>query len=124
MRRLHREPRPDWLKIVVEQGLVFEDALLYPNDGRRPYWDESVYYSFDLDEVLLLETQVELLHSMCYDAIDHIIVTERFRDFAIPEFCWQPIVDSWRRNDPHLYGRFDLRYDGSGSAKLLEYNAD
>ena len=26
--------------------------------------------------------------------------------------------------DPHLYGRFDLRYDGTGPAKLLEYNAD
>jgi glutathionylspermidine synthase len=124
MHRLRREPRADWLKTVVEQGLVYEDTLLYPGENRRPYWDESTYYSFDLDEILLLEAQVELLHSMCYDAIEHVIATERFADFAIPEFCWQPIVDSWQRNDPHLYGRFDLRYDGSGSAKMLEYNAD
>jgi glutathionylspermidine synthase len=124
MRRLRREPRAGWLNTVVEQGLVYEDTLLYPGDNRRPYWDESAYYSFDLDEILLLESQVELLHSMCYDAIEHVIATERFADFAIPEFCWQPIVDSWQRNDPHLYGRFDLRYDGSGSAKMLEYNAD
>jgi glutathionylspermidine synthase len=103
---------------------MYEDALLYPNDNRRPYWDESVYYSFDLDEVLLLESQVELLHSMCLDAIEHVIATERFRDFGIPEFCWPAIVDSWHRSDPHLYGRFDLRYDGSGPAKMLEYNAD
>jgi glutathionylspermidine synthase len=124
VRRQHRQPRPNWLDIVVEQGLVYEDTLLYPADNRRPYWDESVYYSFDLDEILLLESQVELLHSMCLDAIDHVIATERFADFAIPQACWQPIVDSWNRNDPHLYGRFDLRYDGSGPAKLLEYNAD
>src|SRR3712207_9543529 len=25
---------------------------------------------------------------------------------------------------PTLYGRFDLAYDGTGPAKLLEYNAD
>ncbi|MDQ1735250.1 MAG: hypothetical protein QOH56_1501 [Pseudonocardiales bacterium] len=124
MKRLHRTPRDNWLDIVVEQGLVYEDTLLYPGDNRRPYWDESVYYSFEMDEVLLLEAQVELLHSMCLDAIDHVIATERYRDFGIPEFCWQPIKDSWNRNDPYLYGRFDLRYDGSGSAKLLEYNAD
>jgi glutathionylspermidine synthase len=124
MRRLQRPARPDWLKQVVGQGLMYEDALLYPNDNRRPYWDESVYYSFDLDEVLLLESQVELLHSMCLDAIEHVIATERFRDFGIPESCWPAIVNSWHRSDPHLYGRFDLRYDGSGPAKMLEYNAD
>ncbi|CAN5415782.1 glutathionylspermidine synthase family protein [soil metagenome] len=124
MKRHHLAPRANWLDIVVEQGLIYEDTLLYPGDDRRPYWDESVYYSFEMDEVLLLETQVELLHSLCLDAIDHVIATERFRDFGIPEFCWQPIVDSWNRHDPHLYGRFDLRYDGQGSAKLLEYNAD
>jgi len=121
---MRREPRPNWLATVAEQGLVYEDTLLMPPGSRRPYWDESVYYSFDLDEILLIEAQVELLHSMCFDAIEHIIATERFKDFAIPEFCWQPIIDSWHRRDPHLYGRFDLRYDGNGSAKLLEYNAD
>ena len=26
--------------------------------------------------------------------------------------------------DPHLYGRFDLRYDGRRPPVLLEYNAD
>ena len=34
------------------------------------------------------------------------------------------IAESWRRSDPSLYGRFDLAYDGSKPAKLLEYNAD
>ncbi len=36
------------------------------------------------------------------------------------------VTESWRRRDelPSLYGRFDLRYDGTGPAKLLEYNAD
>ncbi|MBA1914380.1 glutathionylspermidine synthase family protein, partial [Escherichia coli] len=34
------------------------------------------------------------------------------------------IATSWRRKDPSLYGRLDLKYSGSGPAKLLEYNAD
>jgi glutathionylspermidine synthase len=43
---------------------------------------------------------------------------------GIPESQWDFIAESWRRKDPHLYGRFDLAYSGNGPAKLLEYNAD
>ena len=93
-------------------------------NGARPYWDESVHYVFDMAEILSLEADVELLHSMCLEAVDHVVTTERFRDFALPEWCWEQVAASWRRGDPHLYGRFDLRYDGSGPAKLMEYNAD
>ncbi|WP_258320901.1 glutathionylspermidine synthase family protein [Curtobacterium flaccumfaciens] len=31
---------------------------------------------------------------------------------------------SWRRRDPHLYGRLDLAYNGSGPAKLYRLNYD
>src|SRR6202012_2552269 len=34
------------------------------------------------------------------------------------------VVGSWGRQAPSLYGRMDLRWDGSGPPKLLEYNAD
>ncbi|SHK78304.1 Glutathionylspermidine synthase [Pseudonocardia thermophila] len=90
----------------------------------RPYWDESVHYTFSMDEVLALEADVEVLHSMCLEAVDHVVTAGRFRDFAIPEFAWEAVAASWKRSDPHVYGRFDLRYDGNGPAKLLEYNAD
>jgi glutathionylspermidine synthase len=33
-------------------------------------------------------------------------------------------AETWRLQSPSLYGRFDFAYDGSGPAKLLEYNAD
>jgi glutathionylspermidine synthase len=104
--------------------------MVYDSPGRgvggvsRPYWDESVHYVFEMDEILALEADVELLHSMCLEAVDHVVTTERFRDFALPEWSWEGVAASWKRSDPHLYGRFDLRYDGSGPAKLLEYNAD
>ena len=123
MRRERSTPRPDWRRKIEEQGLVFGTPATGQN-GARPYWDESVHYVFEMDEILSLEADVELLHSMCLDAVDNVILTERYRDFGIAEWIWPAIAESWKRRDPHVYGRFDLRYDGSGPAKLLEYNAD
>ncbi|MEU7480105.1 glutathionylspermidine synthase family protein [Lentzea sp. NPDC042327] len=124
MRRETSSPRPNWQRTVSDQGLVFGLPAKYANGSDRPYWDESVHYVFEMSEILSLEADVELLHSMCLDAVDNVVTTERYRDFGIPEWVWPHIAESWRRHDPHLYGRFDLRYDGSGPAKLLEYNAD
>jgi glutathionylspermidine synthase len=122
--REHGTPRPGWERTVVEQGLVYGTPGRGQDGAERPYWDESVHYVFGMNEILALEADVELLHSMCLDAVDHVVTTERFTDFALPEWCWPAVAASWRRSDPHVYGRFDLRYDGSGPAKLLEYNAD
>ncbi len=124
MRRRTTQRRPDWQSKVEELGLVFGIPARYPDGSHRPYWDESTHYEFTHDEVLSLEADVELMQSMCLDAIDHVVTTERYRDFGIPEWVWPHIADSWKRGDPHMYGRFDFRYDGSGPAKLLEYNAD
>ncbi|MEU0796055.1 glutathionylspermidine synthase family protein [Amycolatopsis sp. NPDC005961] len=124
MYRDRREPRRDWQRIVEEQGLVYGTPAR-DNSGRmRPYWDESVHYVFDMDEVLSLEADVELLHSMCLEAVDNVVTTEGYQRFGIPEWVWPHIAESWKRQDPHVYGRFDLRYDGKSPAKLLEYNAD
>lgn len=109
---------------MAAQGLVYGTPARQADGTARPYWDESVHYVFEMDEVLALEADVELLHSMCLDAVEHVVLTERYRDFGLPEWSWAAVGESWRRHDPHVYGRFDLRYDGSGPAKLLEYNAD
>ncbi|MFJ1457057.1 glutathionylspermidine synthase family protein [Nocardia sp. N2S4-5] len=124
MRRVRSQPRPGWQRIIQDQGLVFGSPGRDVNGHPRPYWDESVHYEFDLDEILALEAQVEVLHSMCLHAVEQIILTERFADFGLPQWSWEPIKKSWQRSDPYVYGRFDLRYDGRGPAKLLEYNAD
>ncbi len=123
MRREVGDRRPDWEKIVESQGLGFHRAVAPGHDG-RPYWDEAAHYVFSMAEVLDLERAVEELHGMCLKAVDHVIKQKRLADFAIPEWCWEPIRQSWKRRDPHVYGRFDLCYDGAGHAKLLEYNAD
>ncbi|WP_092785965.1 glutathionylspermidine synthase family protein [Actinokineospora terrae] len=124
MRRERHPARGDWRARIESQGLVFGTPARYGGGGLRPYWDESVHYAFEMDEILSVEADVELLHSMCLEAVDNIVLTERYRDFGIPEWVWPHIAESWKRRDPHVYGRFDLRYDGSGPARLLEYNAD
>jgi glutathionylspermidine synthase len=124
VRRAASTPRADWRTQIHDQGLVYDTPGRDAVGGARPYWDESVHYVFEMDEILSLEADVETLHSMCLDAVEHVVLTERYRDFAIPEWVWPAIAESWRRSDPHVYGRFDLRYDGGGPAKLLEYNAD
>ena len=124
MERHRWEPRPGWEKIVEGQGMVYGIPGRGEGGVARPYWDESVHYTFSMDEVLSLEADVEVVHSMCLEAVDNVVLTERYREFGIPEWVWPHIAESWKRRDPHVYGRFDLRYDGSGPAKLLEYNAD
>jgi len=126
MERHTIEPRPGWQQTVEAQGLIYP-LTRYPDDSLRPYWDESAYYSFTLPEVEALEEVVEELHGMCLAAAAHLVDQNRFADLGIddPRLA-ELIAESWRRRAelPSLYGRFDLHYDGSGPAKMLEYNAD
>lgn len=124
MRRVVGSPRPDWRRRIRDFGLVYDIPATGPGGVARPYWDESVHYEFGVEEIDSLEADVELLHSMCLDAVENVVTTEGFARFGIPEWVWPAIAESWRRRDPHIYGRFDLRYDGTGPARLLEYNAD
>jgi len=43
---------------------------------------------------------------------------------GIPDSHVQWVRRSWERDEHTIYGRFDLRYDGNGPPRLLEYNAD
>ncbi|HWE91411.1 MAG TPA: glutathionylspermidine synthase family protein [Pseudonocardiaceae bacterium] len=107
-----------WRTTIQGQGVSADGP------GGRPRWDESAHYVLEPDEVAALRADAELLHSMCLEAVDTVVTTERYRDFGLPEWAWPALADSWKRRDPHLCGRFDFRYDGGGPAKLLEYNAD
>ncbi len=102
--------------------MLHSDTVL--DDGDTiPYWDETACYEFTLGEVLALEEQTEQLHRMCLQAVAHVIATNRFADFAIPPWAVEAVTRSWREEEPSIYGRFDLWYDGT-TPKLLEYNAD
>ncbi|MFF3758677.1 glutathionylspermidine synthase family protein [Streptomyces sp. NPDC002185] len=119
-------PRAGWQETVEEQGLVYP-LTRHPDGSLRPYWDESAYYSFSLPEVEALEEVVEELHALSLAAAAHIVEKDRFAELGITDPKLAGLVaESWHRRAelPSLYGRFDLRYDGTGPAKMLEYNAD
>ncbi|WP_333774945.1 glutathionylspermidine synthase family protein [Streptomyces sp. IBSBF 3136] len=126
MERRTTTPRPGWQQTVEAQGLVYP-LTRHPDGSLRPYWDESAYYVFTLDEVEALEETVAELHRMCLAAAGHIVAEGRLPDLGITDpRVAEAVTEAWRRRAelPSLYGRFDLRYDGTGPAKLLEYNAD
>ncbi|MFJ3445188.1 glutathionylspermidine synthase family protein [Streptomyces sp. NPDC086081] len=126
MERRTTTPRPGWQQTVEEQGLIYP-LTRYPDGSLRPYWDESAYYVFGLPEIEALEEVVEELHRMCLAAAGHIVTEDRFADLGITDpRVVRAVTEAWHRRAelPSLYGRFDLHYDGTGPAKLLEYNAD
>ncbi len=118
MKRLKIEPRRNWQAAVENLGLSFHT----PNG--QPYWDESACYRFSAREVDEIEAATEELQRICLAAGQFIIDNDRFADFCIPEAARPLIRDAWEKEPPSIYGRFDLMYNGSGPAKLLEYNAN
>ncbi|AGS71353.1 glutathionylspermidine synthase family protein [Streptomyces collinus] len=126
MERRTTTPRPGWQQTVEAQGVVYP-LTRHPDGSLRPYWDESAYYVFGLEEVEALEETVAELHRMCLAAAAHLVAEDRLADLGITDpRVAGAVTESWRRRAelPAVYGRFDLRYDGTGPAKLLEYNAD
>lgn len=90
------------------------------------YWDESRAYRFTLRQI---EEQIEKptaeLHQMCLEIVSRAVRDDEImRQLAIPELYWQAIAESWRAQDPSLYGRMDFVWCGREPVKLLEYNAD
>jgi glutathionylspermidine synthase len=120
VRRVSLDPRPGWTEIAEENGFFFHHV-----DGEI-YWDESAAYSFTLEEIEAgLEEPAQELAGMCLDLAGEIAGSEELLTaLRIPPEFWNMLRDSWQRNEPSLYGRFDFAYDGHGPAKLYEYNAD
>jgi len=120
MERIAAAERPDWLGTAERMGFTFHHL------GGERYWDERAYYRFSLDEV---EERIEgpsgELHAMCLDLVAEATASEALMHrLAIPDAQRDVIARSWAARAPSLYGRFDFSYDGTGPAKLLEYNAD
>ncbi|MCC2614921.1 glutathionylspermidine synthase family protein [Aestuariibacter halophilus] len=120
MLRLPIAERPDWQVRAREYGFHFHTM------HGQPYWDESAYYRFSLQQIEQdLEDPSAEIHQMCLDIVEQVVRDEALlTQCAIPAQFWQPILDSWQRRDPSLYSRLDFCYDGNGPAKLYENNAD
>lgn len=120
MKRVNSTPRPGWKAFAQSVGFNFHTF-----DG-EPYWDESAYYQFSLQQIEQdLEDPTEELHQMALDLVDDIVSDEqKLRQLQIPAQFWDAVLASWRSKEPHLYGRMDFSYNGTGPAKLLELNYD
>ena len=114
------EPRLDLAAIAKQHGYAIDAG------NGVPGWDESKYYCFTLKQIEGdLEEPSEEIEAMCFQLLDQSLVDESiYLRLGIPEAYWSYVADSWRQREKDLYGRMDFSYDGSGTAKLLEYNAD
>ncbi len=121
MQRLTLTPRPDW-QAHVEQELGF---AFHTIDG-KPYWDETACYGLTAVEVDALEAAIDELEQMALELVNRVVLAGEaaYERLRIPAIAWPAIERSWTEGEKNLYGRFDLRYDGQGPPKLLEYNAD
>jgi glutathionylspermidine synthase len=120
MQRIVCPERDDWQSTADACGFDFHTI-----DGER-YWDERGYYAFTLEEI---EREIEgptgEIDAMCLELVGRAVDDEEYlARLKIPQAYWPLISESWHRDEGSLYGRLDLNFDGSGPAKLLEYNAD
>jgi glutathionylspermidine synthase len=120
MQRVRCEERADWRQTAERMGFSFHTI------GGEPYWDERAYYAFSLAQIERdIENATAKLEELCGELVARAAADERvLQALRIPERYWSWIAASAKRRDASLYGRMDLRYDGKGPAKLLEYNAD
>lgn len=113
-----RPPRSGWQERVESAGLTWHGAT------GEPYWTEDRNLVFTLEAAEVLEAAANELHAMCLQACDEISRRGWWDRLAIPQAAIGMVQASWLVGDKSLYGRFDLAWDGTGTPKLLEYNAD
>lgn len=120
MRRLRIAERPDWRQQADRLGFRFHTI-----DGAA-YWDESACYAFSLREIEDgIEQATRDVHAMAMDLVAQAVDSEELLErLCIPPTHWDWVRASWKRSDPHLYGRMDFAYDGTGAARLYELNYD
>lgn len=120
MKRIAIQPRENLQAIANDYGFGFTVV-----DG-KVYWDESAYYQFNLKQIENhLEDPTNELHGMLLQVAHKVICSDDLLSkLGIPQRQWELIRDSWHNDDPTIYGRLDLAYDGVNPAKLYEANYD
>lgn len=117
MKRITVAPRPDWQSEMARIGFNYHSI-----DGN--YWQEDACYVFTESQIDLLEDATNALHHMYVQAVAHVVKTGDYARLGIDDITAKQIEDSFGRQAPSLYGRFDLCFDGINPPKLYEYNAD
>lgn len=117
MKRITVAPRPNWQSEMARIGFNYHSI-----DGN--YWQEDACYVFTESQIDLLEDATNALHHMYVQAVAHVVKTGDYARLGIDDIAAKQIEDSFGRQAPSLYGRFDLCFDGINPPKLYEYNAD
>lgn len=92
-------------------------------DDGQPYWTEGVAYEFTLAEIEEIETATQKLHDCSMEMVTEIVASGDYPEgFGFNDHSKSLIERSWNNDDIHIYGRFDLVFDGG--IKMYEYNAD
>jgi glutathionylspermidine synthase len=116
MERIATDPRNNWQAEVEKLGFGFHTTNV-------PYWDESAYYSFTMEEVLQIEKATAEVWKLCLGAVQHVMDYKLYHKFNIAEWMIPHIEKSWTDDYPSVYGRFDFCVKND-TIKLLEFNAD
>ena len=120
MKREIVTPRADWR--ARHEALRF-DAVEALNG--TDYWTEDACYRFTAAQIDVVEDATQRLHDMCLEAVERAVSGgDWYERLRIPDWMVAYIETTWRRDDPSIYGRFDLAWNGDGAPKMLEYNAD
>ncbi|MHA2936691.1 glutathionylspermidine synthase family protein [Vibrio sp. RC27] len=120
MLRVSAKERKHWKALAKEYGFGFHSVY------EDPYWDETAYYQFTLEQIEKdIEDPTEEIHQMCLQVVDKVVSDDYWlQKFQIPEPMWENVLTSWKQKESSLYSRLDFAYDGKGAAKLYENNAD
>ncbi|WJJ54645.1 glutathionylspermidine synthase group 1-like protein [Acinetobacter phage AB1I1M-1] len=117
------EKRLDYVEQLEGIGFNYWNAPSGPE--KLPYWQEGVVYGFAEHEIDQIQQTTQELHDMSIEMVDQVVTSGDYPEyFKLTEMEKSLIETSWKRNDPTLYGRFDLAYGVDGSLKMFEYNGD
>lgn len=119
MQRLNFAPRPNWEARLKEVGMTWYAPT---PEHPVPYWGEEVAYAFTPAQIADLRRDSQLLTDLILEATGYAIERGRLTELGIPAFLHSAMRESWDRDDPTVYMRLDLAYDGVNPPKLLEVN--
>jgi len=129
MQRLPQIPRDNWKDKLVDQGFLFHSIDDHGNDishmyDKFIYWREDVAYRFTQKQIETIQKATNEVHAMCIEALGQLIKRGDLSRIFIPSHIQNLVSESFQKQEPHVYGRFDFSWNGIGQPKMLEYNAD
>lgn len=129
MQRISQTPRQHWRERLNSQGFLYHSIDENGDDQAANtekflYWREDVAYCFTEAQVETLYEATNELHAMYLELAGELVRRGDLGRLCLSARAQHLVERSWRSQDPHLYGRFDLSWNGTGAPKLLEYNAD